>query len=84
MSTHCNDNISTTERVMRGFVGLVLLEVILLVPVSASVIAILSMVALYLVFTAIMAWDPVNLLGKKAPSTQVSRARVHSMKPSHT
>lgn len=84
MTTLCNDNVNTTERFVRAFFGLILLEVILLVPLSANVIAVLSVVALYMVFTAIMAWDPFNLLGRHVNKKESApRMSAYSATPSH-
>src|SRR3569623_544325 len=67
MSTYFdNDNVGISERVSRGVLGLALIEVILLVPaVSPAVIAALSMISFYMVFTGIIAWDPLNAVTKR-------------------
>jgi hypothetical protein len=47
-----------TEQVMRGSVGMALVEMALLIPaLSPALIAAFSLVAIYAVITAIMAWD---------------------------
>ena len=77
------DNISTTERFTRGFLGMVLLEVVLLVTaLSSTAIAILSVIALYLVLTAIMAWDPLNLIARPKTKTasKLSTRGAHALK----
>jgi len=67
MSTYLeNANVSIAERITRGVVGMGLVEVVLLVPALSPVaIAALSMISLYLVFTAIIARDPVTALAPR-------------------
>src|SRR3569832_2576694 len=84
MSTYFdNDNVGITERVTRGVLGLALIEVILLVPaVSPAVIAALSMISFYMVFTGIIAWDPLNAVTKRftanAPAGLVTTHAAHA------
>ena len=60
-----NGNMEFGERVLRGGVGLIMIETVLLTPALApAVIAGLSLTALYMVFTAIMAWDPLYTLAQ--------------------
>ena len=60
-----NGNMEFGEQVLRGGVGLIMIETVLLTPALApAVIAGLSLTALYMVFTAIMAWDPLYALGQ--------------------
>jgi hypothetical protein len=63
-----NGNMEFGEQVLRGGVGMIMLETVLLTPaLSPALIAGLAIVALYMVFTAIMGWEPLYAL---APSTQ--------------
>jgi len=56
-----HDEMNTAERVTRAVMGMALLEVILLVPtLSPVLIAVLTVAALYVVFTAIIASDPFH------------------------
>ncbi len=60
-----NGNMEFGEQILRGGVGLIMIETVLLTPaVAPAVIAGLSLAALYMVFTAIMAWDPVYALAQ--------------------
>jgi hypothetical protein len=53
------ENVGTAERAVRGTVGLIAMEAVLLIPaLAAAGVAGLSMLALYMVFTAITGWDP--------------------------
>ena len=55
------------EQVLRGGVGMIMLETVLLTPALTPVlIAGLSVAALYMVFTAIIGRDPVYALAKGA------------------
>src|SRR3569833_3312517 len=55
------DEMNTAERVTRAVMGLDLLEVILLVPtLSPVLIAVLTVEALYVDFTAIITNDPIH------------------------
>ncbi len=59
------ENVGTAERVVRGVVGMGLLEAVLLVPaLSPAMIALFSMVALYAVFTAIIGVDPFYAISR--------------------
>jgi len=60
-----NGNMEFGEQILRGGVGLIMIETVLLTPaVAPAVIAGLSLAALYMVFTAIMAWDPIYALAQ--------------------
>jgi hypothetical protein len=60
-----NGNMEFGEQVLRGGVGMIMLETMLLTPALTPVlIAGFSIAALYLVFTAIMGWDPVYSLAQ--------------------
>lgn len=67
MSTYLeNANAGLAERITRGVVGMGLVEVVLLVPALSPVaIAVLSMISLYLVFTAIITGNPVTALAPR-------------------
>ena len=63
-------NMEFGERVLRGGVGLIMMEAVFLTPaLTPVVIAGLTFAALYLTLTAIMAWDPIYTL---APNSQHS------------
>src|SRR3569833_4240039 len=54
-----HDEMNTAERVTRAVMGIAVLEVIMLVPtLSPVLIAVLTVAALYVVFSAIIASDP--------------------------
>ena len=60
-----NGNMEFGEQILRGGVGLIMIETVLLTPaVAPAVIAGLSLAALYMVFTAIMGWEPIYSLGQ--------------------
>ena len=73
-----NTNMEFGEQVLRGGVGAIMLGVALFLPaVSSAEIAGLSMVALYMVFTAIMGWDPIYaLLERFIPQVESTKASV--------
>ena len=72
-------NMEFAEQVLRGGVGMIMLETVLLTPaLSPTLIAGMSIAALYLVFTAIIGRDPVYSLG------QASQQRVEKVKASVT
>jgi len=61
-------NMEFGERVLRGGVGLIMMETVFLATaLTPAVIAGLTFAALYLALTAIMAWDPIYTL---TPSSQ--------------
>lgn len=67
-SNEHNGNMEFGEKVLRGGVGMIMLETVLLTPALTPVlIASLSLAALYLVFTAIIGRDPVYALAKGTP-----------------
>lgn len=78
MSTyHETEHMQTADRVTRGVLGMVLLEVILLVPgLSPTLIAVLAVAALYAVFTAIIARDPFHVQRTERREAAVSYPRV--------
>ncbi len=60
-----NGNMEFGERVLRGGVGLIMMETVFLTPaLTPAVIAGLTFAALYMVLTAIMAWEPLYTLAK--------------------
>ena len=72
-------NMEFAEQVLRGGVGMIMLETVLLTPALApALIAGLAIAALYMVFTAIMGRDPVYALA------QGSRHHRETMKASVT
>ena len=73
-----NGNMEFGERVLRGGVGLIMMETVFLTPaLSPVLIAGLTFAALYLVLTAIMAWDPIYVLGQASQrSGEVVKASV--------
>lgn len=53
------ENIGATEQVIRGSAGMAAVEMVLLIPtLSPALIAAFSLLAIYSVIAAIMAWDP--------------------------
>ena len=73
-----NTNMEFGEKALRGGVGAIMLGVALFLPaVSSTEIAGLSMAALYMVFTAIMAWDPIYALFERIiPQVEPTKASV--------
>ena len=60
-----NGNMEFGEQILRGGVGLIMIETVLLTPALApAVIAGLIFAGLYMALTAIMAWDPIYALGQ--------------------
>ena len=60
-----NGGMEFGEKVLRGGVGMIMIETVLLTPaLSPALIAGFALVALYLVFTAIIGWDPLYALAK--------------------
>ena len=58
-----NGNMEFGERVLRGGVGMIMIEMALLTPaVTPVVVAGLIFAGLYMALTAIMAWDPLYTL----------------------
>ena len=56
-------NMSTTEAVLRGVVGMGLIEAILVIPsLSEAYLAVLVSISIYTVLTAIMRLDPFYAL----------------------
>jgi hypothetical protein len=57
------ENMSKAEGVLRGVVGMALIEIILLVPfLSETAIAVLATISIYIVLSAVMRWDPFYAL----------------------
>ena len=73
-----NTNMEFGEQVLRGGVGAIMLGVGLFLPgVTSTELAGLSMAALYMVFTGIMAWDPIYaLFGRFIPQIEPTKASV--------
>lgn len=73
-----NTNMEFGEQVLRGGVGAIMLGVALFLPgVSSAEIGGLSMAALYMVFTGIMAWDPIYaLFSRFIPQVEPTKASV--------
>src|SRR3569623_1538828 len=68
-----HDEMNTAERVTRAVMGMALLEVILLVPtLSLVLLAVLTVAALYVVFSAIIASDPFHQRERSAPEGHVA------------
>lgn len=60
-----NGNMEFGERVLRGGVGMIMIETALLTPAATPVvIAGLIFAGLYMALTAIMAWDPLYALAQ--------------------
>ena len=60
-----NGNMEFGEQVLRGGVGMIMMGTVLLTPALApALIAGLSITALYMVFTAIMGWEPLYTLAQ--------------------
>lgn len=77
-----HDEMNTAERVTRVVMGMALLEVVLLVPtLSPVLIAVLTVAALYVVFTAIIASDPFHQRERSAREGHVTAG---SLRHSHT
>jgi len=73
-----NGNMEFGEQVLRGGVGLIMIETMLLTPaLSPALIAGLSLAALYMVFTAIMGWDPLySMTQSSQPRGEMIKAEV--------
>jgi len=76
-------NMEFGEQVLRGGVGLIMIEVMLLTPALTPVlIAGLSLTALYMVFTAIMGWDPIySVAHSSQPRGEAFKAEVMPYSP---
>ena len=74
-------NMEFGESVLRGGVGLIMMEIVFLTPaLTPVVIAGFTFTALYLVLTAIMAWDPIYVLGQASQrGEEVTKASVTSL-----
>ena len=67
-------NMSKAEGILRGVVGMAVIEAVLVIPsLSEKTLALLVSIGIYIVMSAIMSWDPLYaLLGKF--SRQVTRS----------
>jgi hypothetical protein len=76
-----NGNMEFGEQVLRGGVGLIMMETVFLTTaLTPALIAGLSMAALYMVFTAIMAWDPIYALAQSLQhGGEVTKASVTTL-----
>jgi hypothetical protein len=64
------ENIGWIERGVRSLLGLGMIFTVLVIPsLSEAVVAGLSMLSIYIMFTAITGWDPIYALTRK-PSRQ--------------
>lgn len=62
-----NGSMEFGEKVLRGGIGMIMLETVLLTPaLSPALIAGFALAALYLVFTAIIGRDPVYALAPRS------------------
>ena len=69
------ENMEFGEQVLRGGVGMIMLGTVLLTPVLApEMIAGFAFAALYMVFTAILGWDPIYTVA------QASQQRAETVK----
>jgi hypothetical protein len=59
MEESINKNVTLAERNVRAIVGIAILTDLLLSPVVPFYFATLSLLSLYLLFTALVAWDPI-------------------------
>lgn len=73
MNNSFDQNISTSEQARRYVIGAVLLGVLLANPTMPAWIA---LVACYPIFTAMIQWDPVNVLLQKV--LEKARKEKHS------
>ena len=73
-----NGNMEFGERVLRGGVGMIMIETALLTPAATPVvIAGLIFAGLYMALTAIMAWDPIYALFERIiPQVEPTKASV--------
>jgi hypothetical protein len=72
-----NGSMEFGEMVLRGGVGMIMLETVLLTPaLSPALIAGFSLGALYLVFTAIIGRDPVYALAKRSHRHEEAKVSV--------
>lgn len=82
------ENIGDVERVFRVLLGMGLLGMTLLGPLSVMYSTIFPMLGAYFILTAIMQWDPIGyviqvilrLLGQSGPKLP-SRNPAHRIKP---
>lgn len=77
-----NENMEFGEQVLRGGVGLIMLETVLLgTAMSPALIAGLSLTALYMAFTALTGWDPVYALGRGGLHREIPQALTETYLP---
>ena len=69
-------NMSKAEGILRGVVGMAVIEAMLVIPfLSEKTLALLVSISIYIVMTAIMRWDPLYaLLGKFSRQTSAAAA----------
>lgn len=59
-SNERNENMGFGEQLLRGAVGLVIMEtVIMAASLTPAMMAVLSLLSIYVMFTAATGWDPV-------------------------
>jgi hypothetical protein len=79
-------NMSKAEGILRGVVGMALIEAMLVIPsLPETTLAVLVSISIYIVMSAIMRWDPLYaLLGKFAPQTSPAAIAATSMPEPHS
>ena len=67
-------NMSKAEGILRGVVGMAVIEAVLVIPsLSEKTLALLVSIGIYIVMSAIMSWDPLYaLLGKFGRQTSAA------------
>ena len=76
------ENVGITERGIRSLVGSALIATVLLSPsLSETTLATLSMLSIYIVFTAITGWDPIHALIRKSRRQQTPVPPTATVRP---
>lgn len=80
------ENMSKAEGILRGVVGMAVIEAMLVIPsLSEKTLALLVSISIYIVMSAIMRWDPLYaLLGKFIRQTSAATTGVTPLPEPHT
>jgi len=79
-------NMSKAEGILRGVVGMAVIEAVLVIPsLSEKTLALLVSIGIYIVMSAIMSWDPLYaLLGKFSRQTAAATISVMPLPEPHS
>jgi len=80
------ENMSKAEGILRGVVGMAVIEAMLVIPsLSEKTLALLVSISIYIVMSSIMRWDPLYaLLGKFGRKTSAATIGVTPLPKPHT